>query len=408
MIFEITPEFKKEQLTKDFYSLVQKSLQMSYYNVRLIRASLPCECVGVTHEYWSCGNNARGDKLTTLWIDDREDGGSKADKFERDVRLLTQGLEKEPDNVRYMFYLAQSYKCLKQYDEAIKWYSKRIENGGWKEEIWYAKLMIGEMHGLMDDWEKALSYYLDAYQFNPERAESLERIALYYRLKEQYDLAYLFATHGAKIPYPKNQQLFITDTVYTYRFDEELSIAAFYTPFKKEGLAAEDRLLRNSSVPSHVKKQALKNLHFYVENLPNVHFEQFPKETSLRTTPATGNPIIKIPVNQNTPTENPENDFSVFTIVAGPVPFENGYLAVAQHASCDENPYCFHRFLYLDKKQNIISMTDPFIYQHKGIEVCNDLNIDQKNASIQMSVTIENEEPKLASIDIKTIKSLLK
>ena len=53
-------------------------------------------------------------------------------------------------------------------------------------------------------------------------------------------------------------------------------------------------------------------------------------------------------------------------------------------------------------------MTDPFIYQHKGIEVCNDLNIDQKNASIQMSVTIENEEPKLASIDIKTIKSLLK
>lgn len=40
---------------------------------------------------------------------DWEDGGCKADKSERDIRLLTQGTRDEPDNVRYFFYLAHSY-----------------------------------------------------------------------------------------------------------------------------------------------------------------------------------------------------------------------------------------------------------------------------------------------------------
>lgn len=38
-----------------------------------------------------------------VWIDDRGDGGCKSDKFERDARLLAQGLNEEPNNVRYMF-----------------------------------------------------------------------------------------------------------------------------------------------------------------------------------------------------------------------------------------------------------------------------------------------------------------
>ena len=42
----------------------------------------------------------------SIWIDDIGDGGSKGDKFERDIRLLKQGLEEEPNNGRYYFYLA--------------------------------------------------------------------------------------------------------------------------------------------------------------------------------------------------------------------------------------------------------------------------------------------------------------
>ena len=109
MILKISPEFKKSQLTKDSYSLVQKSGNLSYSNIRFIKASLPWECIGATHEYWSCREKPTKEHLSTIWIDDQDDGGCKSDKFERDVLLLKKGLEEEPDNARYMFYLAQSY-----------------------------------------------------------------------------------------------------------------------------------------------------------------------------------------------------------------------------------------------------------------------------------------------------------
>ena len=56
------------------------------------------------------------------YIVDIGDGGSKADKFERDIKLLTQGIKDEPDNSRYYFYLANSYHDSGKNDEAIEFY----------------------------------------------------------------------------------------------------------------------------------------------------------------------------------------------------------------------------------------------------------------------------------------------
>lgn len=273
MILERSPNFSKDALLEDAYQLPQKSQVHSYYNMRLVRASLPWKCVGVTHEYWASSIPCREAKLQTLNIDDRNDGGCKADKFERDIKLLTQGLKDEPDNVRYMFYLATSYDCLKNFDEAIKWYEARIAMGGWNEEIWYSKYMIGQCYEAMNQWDQALIYYLDAYQFNPERAETLQQISKYYRLHEQYNLAYFFAKQGSRIPYPTQQILFISYAVYDYLLDEDLSLSAYYTPFKEEGYAATNRLMLKKDIPQYVKDQAYKNILYYVQNLKNAHYQ---------------------------------------------------------------------------------------------------------------------------------------
>lgn len=297
MVFVAAPEFDKQQLTKDEYYLVQKSSLCSHYNVRLIKASLPWTCVGATHEHWTCAGKSSSEKLKTLWIDDRDDGGCKADKFERDLQFLTKGLEEEPDNVRYMFYLAQSYMCLKRNDEAIKWYKERIARQGWMEEVWYSMFKIGEIYESNNEWDKALKWYLEAYQYNPERAEALERIAAHYRVAGQNDLACMFAFQGAKIGYPNNQVLFISDYVYKYRFDEELSIAAYYTPFRDEGFAAIERLQVSKEVPASVKLLAEKNSRFYISTLKDVRFLELPIDppsvregSNLRTNPM--NPSI--------------------------------------------------------------------------------------------------------------------
>lgn len=272
MVLEIGQDFTKGRLLEDSYQLAQKNRFTSYYNTRLIKASLPWDCVGVTHEYWACKVPCSESRLPALSIDDRDDGGSKSDKFERDVALLTKGLEDEPGNPRYVFYLATSYHCLNEFKEAIKWYEKRIGMGEWFEEIWYSKYMIGTCYEEIGEWELALSYYLDAYQYNPERAEPIQRISKYYRSNNEHGLAYFFAKQGSAIPYPADQSLFISYPVYEYQFDEIISISAFYTPYKDEGFAAINRLMLNKKAPQHIRDQAYYNALFYVNSLKGADY----------------------------------------------------------------------------------------------------------------------------------------
>jgi glycosyltransferase involved in cell wall biosynthesis/predicted GH43/DUF377 family glycosyl hydrolase len=298
MKLEIHSDFDKSSLFADSYILIQKNHSYSYYNTRLIRASLPWHCVGLTHEYWACKVPCREEKLYTLNIDDRDDGGCKSDKFERDIRLLTKGLEEDPNNSRYLFYLANSYKALKQFEEAIKWYKVRIAKEGWYEEVWYSKYMIGECYEEMGKWDQALSYYLEAYQYNSERAEPLSHISKYYLSTAQFGLAYLFAKEGSKIPYPHNQSLFINHDVYNYLFDENISIAAFYAAKPEEGLEAINRLMIKKGVPYSAKEQAYHNILFYVKCLENASYRILPidlpfirSDSGLRFNPM--NPTIK-------------------------------------------------------------------------------------------------------------------
>lgn len=274
MVLRIDPSFKKNSLHDDAYLIAQNHGQdYSWFNMRLIRASLPWHCVGPTHEYWSCKAPCKESNLTSLSIDDRGDGGCKADKFERDVRLLTQGLKEEPENVRYMFYLAQSYKCLNNYDEAIKWYKERIRMGGWMEEVWYSKYMIGQCYEAKGDWDQALTAYLDAFQYNPSRAESLQQISTHYRYSGQNELAYLFAKQGSSVPFPKEDRLFISNSVYDYLFDQDISIAAYYTSHREEGFDATNRLMLKKNIPYYVKEQAYRNVLFYVQNLKGMEYQ---------------------------------------------------------------------------------------------------------------------------------------
>lgn len=194
------------------------------------------------------------------------------EKYEHDISLLTSAHKNDPHNEHYPFYLAVAYKALNNYEEAIKWSKIRIEQNGNKEEIWFAKFLLGQCYQEKGDWEKALNWYQEAFQFNPKRAEPLQKIASYYRFQGKNDLAYKYAKEGSLIPYPGNHALFVSKPVYDYQFDEELSISAYYTPFKEEGLKAANKLLLSKKVPAYVKAQARDNIQYYIENLKNVEF----------------------------------------------------------------------------------------------------------------------------------------
>lgn len=154
-------KFNKKLLYEHKYLVRQYSNNLSYFNIRMLSSEVDWECVGVTHEYWTEKKNNRykgeikSHALTTIQINDMEDGGCKSDKFERDKRLLLEDLE-NPNledylKSRYTFYLAQTYKCLGEYENSIIYYKKRIEFGGWPEEVYFSMYQISFNYRALHD-----------------------------------------------------------------------------------------------------------------------------------------------------------------------------------------------------------------------------------------------------------------
>ncbi len=222
----------------------------------------------------SCLNSVKGlVDFDMLAIDDGNEGLCNADILERDIEMLKQGLKDEPGNLNYVVYLASSYYCLGDFEAAIKWYKAGIAIGGGKEEIWYCKYMIGTYFEFKNEWEKALSWYLNAYRYNQERADSLQRISRHYLKKKEYELAYFFAKKGSTISRPANQALSICSPVYDYLFDEDISMSAYYAGYYNEGFAAVNRLMLRKDIPEYNKGKALQNVLCYVNCLKDARYE---------------------------------------------------------------------------------------------------------------------------------------
>jgi tetratricopeptide (TPR) repeat protein len=231
MKLRIEPNFNKQALTADSYTIIQRGGSLSYYNTRFIKLSIDAKCVCPTHEYYDLQPNTRTDKLDSIWIDDIGDGGSKGDKFERDIRLLKEGLIEEPNNGRYYFYIANSYFNCNRKEECIQYYRKRIQLGGWTEEVFYSHLNLGHAYMAIGQPELAINTWMNGYDLHPARSETVYEICRYYREIGKKKLAMLFCNLGKSIPYPKNDVLFIHDDVYQYKFDYELSIIGFYNNY---------------------------------------------------------------------------------------------------------------------------------------------------------------------------------
>lgn len=416
MVLEVDPLFKNNRLTAGAYHVLQYHDYSSHYNIRLIQSSMPWECLGATHEYWSCKKPVQIMLLDSIMIDDRNDGGCKADKFERDVMLLTQTLLEKPNDPRSTFYLAQSYFGLEKYKEAFKWYKARIALGDWKEEAWYSMLMIGFIYENLGSWNHALSWYLKAYDYNPARAEPFQKIATYYRKIGQNHLAYLFAKKGSSIPLPKDQVLFIWNCVYDYQFDEEISIAAYYIPeCKEEGFAAADRLSLKKGVPMNVKEQTYKNFLFYVQPLP-IKSNQI-SDRSLNHDVSQKNPISDIAQSQwdiDFKTQfsfwQSHYDLSSFIASTKAIPFDQGKLflihEIVNNSETPFSPIYLHRFVYLNPDKEILKVSHPFIFKDKGIEYCENIEVDEKEEKCLMGIITQGKKMNCI-IDFEQIRRLL-
>lgn len=258
-------DLKKQTLGDIGYTVVQIAGTLEYPNTRLVRMDYNWVCRGVTHEYWD-GNCSTLSK-SVCHIDDLNDGGSKSDKFPRDLALLEKGLKEEPNNVRYMFYLAQTYHSMQKYEQAIEQYKNRIAAGGWHEEVWYSHYMVAKSYGCLDKQFLFEEWVEKGYQYYPHRSEGLYALTKYYREKGQPYKAYHYLQQGKSIPIP-DDSLFIETDVYNGLFDYEQTILDYYVKSDlREGLQSCIRYLLKMN---YFQSNVLGNLKFYVKPIVSV------------------------------------------------------------------------------------------------------------------------------------------
>jgi tetratricopeptide (TPR) repeat protein len=231
MTLEVINFTKQELTVADSFNILQGNNSFHYQNMRIVRNNGLYSYCGVTHEYINVPstNIMRSFTKTQLFIRDIGDGGSKSDKFERDIKLLTDGIIDEPDNVRYHFYLANSYFDHGDFKEAIEIYKKRIKLGGWNQEVWYSYYRIGLCYKNTGDITNAICTWMEGYDYLPDRLEGLCEIITHYRVISKHKLALLFYSLAVAV-LQKNHNtdgyLFLYKDIYTFKIYYEYTIIA--------------------------------------------------------------------------------------------------------------------------------------------------------------------------------------
>ncbi|OBK53850.1 glycosyl transferase [Mycobacterium gordonae] len=252
------------QLGQDLYQLRYGQTSNVFWRPSLFRDGLLVRYEGVVHEDVIVDSDFSHDRLDgDYYIDSRRLGARNRNpqqKYESDRDLLLAEIERNPDNARSVFYLAQSYFDLGDFENARKWYQRRVDMGGWAEETYQSMYRVAEsMWSMGAPWPEVENAYLRAWEFRPTRAEPLYAIAYRYRLDERYRLGFLFAKHAAEIPFPTEDTFLVSADTYTWGALDEAAVCASWIGEHAEAVALWRRALAKPGLPDEDRQRITAN-----------------------------------------------------------------------------------------------------------------------------------------------------
>jgi len=205
-----------EKHTDGAYDCTIAMGSICYQSPRLTRVSAGWRYTGVTHEVLQHPDGvtvaAIGVKACHILHKKR---GSAHERWIADEKLLKAEWERNP-TPRTAFYLAQTYECLGNLPEALRRYEIRIKLGGWHEELFEARLRAARIR-LSIVPHIGVIELLEVHSIAPHRAEPLYDIGLHYYRAGMRAVGLVFAQRAAQIPYPANDRLFVTESIYRWQ-----------------------------------------------------------------------------------------------------------------------------------------------------------------------------------------------
>jgi glycosyltransferase involved in cell wall biosynthesis len=262
--------FRLPTLAADAYDVEVRYDGIGYQRRQLLRDGLDWCYRGVLHEYVDCEQARTVGRIAGLRTIVRHDGARARDPltYQRDALVLARALLEEPENSRYAFYLAQSYRDAGELEAAIRAYRKRAAMGGWREEVWCSLYQIALIEQRLERaWPEVMQSFLAAYAAAPDRAEPLFRIGVHYQSRGEHQLASLFLERAVAIPTPGAERLFVERDVYDFLLAIEYAVAAHYSGELVAAVETCNALLRSAGLPPEAAAHVIRNRRFSLDAL---------------------------------------------------------------------------------------------------------------------------------------------
>jgi len=213
-------DFKLPELELQRYYALLLDIDAKCQRELLIDLNMDWEWKGVLHEQLCCSLPLIKSQMIEGVLNLPHTGESARsrdpNKYKKDALLLEAALEKEPNNSRYAFYLAQSYRAAKDYKRSLQAYEKRITMGDCPQEVFWSLYLVGQLRELLgENSATVVKSYWDAYNFRPSRAEPLYRLADHYERTGCPLLGYCIAKHALSIPLSRDI-VFVEEWMYQY------------------------------------------------------------------------------------------------------------------------------------------------------------------------------------------------
>lgn len=179
---------------------------------------------GVVHEVLVCNDtDLKGILIEEMIIVPLPDGASwkqsMKDKYLSHAKMFEDYIEKNGQEPRNVFYLAQSYQNAGEHEKAILWYQKRMGiREGFFEERYYSQLMIGLLKWtIARPVSEVADEFMRASEYDVLRAEHFMYLKSMYEKNERpvsaKNIGQLLEKYKGKNPYPQ-RVLFINPEAY--------------------------------------------------------------------------------------------------------------------------------------------------------------------------------------------------
>jgi len=205
----------------DSYSLTIKSHDVEYISNRITKTEKKLRYIYTMHEVIQDENNinvrvpenrATINDLNNDYMQNRSDS-----RKEYDLKCLYEMLEEYPDEPRHLFYLAQTYKMLNNFEKAAEYYYKRafFRIDGFEQEKFDALFEFTRIsiYQLKKPWTQFEKYYKLCIEWQPTRPEGNYFLGIHYFLDGILNVAFDHFKKAFKIGFPSHQQYSLKPTI---------------------------------------------------------------------------------------------------------------------------------------------------------------------------------------------------